>query len=99
MATRAAALQFSDEKLSADGFAALLFGALLDVIDDVANRLQLFGVLIRDFDGKLFLESHHQFHDVQGIRAQIFDERRLGRDLFGVDPELLDDDVFDLLLD
>jgi len=37
----------------------LLLGALFDVLGHVADRLQFFGVFIRDFDGKFFFKCHH----------------------------------------
>src|SRR5207248_11747397 len=87
-------------RLTCRGFPATgALRALFDVIDDVAHGLQFLRVLVRHFDGKFFFESHHQFHDVERISSEIFDERRLRRDLLRIHAELLDDDVFDFFLD
>ena len=40
-----------------------------------------------------------EFDDVEGIGPQILDKRSLRRDLLGIDPELFDDDVLNLLFD
>src|SRR2546421_10108853 len=78
--------------------AAARLGALFDVIDDVADGLQFFGILIRHFHGKFLFERHYQFHDIERIGAQVFNERCLRRDLLRIHPELFDDDVLDLFL-
>jgi hypothetical protein len=78
----------------------LLFGRFVfDVFNDVADRLQLFGVFIRYFDRKFLFKRHDQLDDIQRIRTQIFDERRRWCDLLWVHPQLLDDDVLNLLFD
>src|SRR6266403_1864576 len=77
----------------------LLLGALFDILDNVADCLQLFGVFIRDFDRKFFLKCHYQFDDIQRIRAQILNEGRLWRDLLRVDAQLLDNNVLNFLFD
>ena len=77
----------------------LLFGALFDILDHVSDCLQLFGVFVRDFDRKFFFKCHHQFDDIQRVRAQILNERGLWRNLLGVNAQLLDNDVFNFLFD
>src|SRR5690349_10407744 len=47
---------------------------VLDVLDDVADALELLGLLVGDFIPKFFLQRHYQFDRIQRIRAQIFDE-------------------------
>jgi hypothetical protein len=79
--------------------ALLLFRALFDVFNDVSDGLQFFRVLIRNLNGKFFFKGHDQFHNVERIGPQIFDERRLGRDLLGIYPQLFDNDVLDLFFD
>ena len=76
----------------------LLRGLLLDVFHHVTDGLKFFRVFVRDFDGKHFLEGHDELDGVERIGTEILDERRAGRDLLRVDAELLDDDVFDFLL-
>ena len=71
----------------------LLLAAFFNVLDDVADRLKFLGVFVGDLRAKLLFKSHHQFHRVEGVGAQIFDEFRLGRHLVGFDAELFDNDV------
>ena len=57
-----------------------VLGVLLDVLDRVADRRDLLGVLVGDLDVELLLERHHELHRVQGVGAEILDElRRRGR--------------------
>ena len=72
---------------------------LFDVAQDVAHRLKLFRVFVRNFDPELFLECHHELDGVQGISAQILHKLRFRSHLPRVDTKLLNDDVFDLFLD
>src|SRR6516162_1594140 len=59
--------------------ALLLF---LNVLDGIADRLDLLVVLVGDGDLERVLELHHQFHDVQRIGLEVVDERLVGRDFF-----------------
>lgn len=78
----------------------LLFARFFfDVFHHIADRLQLLRIFIRYFDGKFLFKRHHQLDDVERVRAQIFDKGRRGRDLLGVNAELFDNDVLDLLFD
>src|SRR5512140_3276038 len=70
----------------------------LDVGDGVLDLLDLLGVLVGDLDAEGFLEGHHELHGVERVGAEVVDEARLGLDLLGLDPELLDDDALDLVL-
>src|SRR5260370_5514700 len=74
----------------------LLLG--LDVVDGVLNGRDLFGVLVGNVQVERFLKRHHQFDDVERIGAQVIDKTRCGIDLRFIHAELLDDDLFDLLL-
>src|SRR5258708_18713386 len=76
-----------------------LAAALGDVVDGLVDGCDLLGILIRDFDFELLFEGHHQLDGVEGIGAQVIDERSLVRDLLLLDPQLLGNDGFDLLLD
>src|SRR5438046_7425792 len=81
------------------GFAATRrLGAFFDVVDHVADGLQFFSIFVWHFDGKFLFERHHQFHDIERIGAQVFDKRRLRRNLLRIHAELFDDDVLDLFL-
>ena len=77
----------------------LLFSTCFDIVDGVLDGGDLLGVLVGDVEVERFLKRHHQFDDIERIRAQVVDERRGGVDLALVDAELLDDDLLDLLLD
>src|SRR5260221_792495 len=74
-------------------------GVRLDVADSVADRMDLLGVFVADLDLERLLEGHDQLDGVKRISPEIVDERGFHRHLFGVDPELLDDDSLDLVLD
>ena len=49
----------------------------LDIVHHVLDRLDLFGILVRDLDAELVFHRHYQLHDIEGIRSEIVDERRL----------------------
>src|SRR6478672_11012385 len=66
---------------------------LVDIIDRVTNRGDLFCSVIRNFDSELFFECHHQLDDVEAVRAKIIDEARVLGDLVGFDAEMFDDDL------
>ncbi len=65
----------------------------LDVLDGLADGLNLLSRVVRDVDVELFFELHHQFDRIERIGAQVVDERRFGRDLFLVDAQLIGDDI------
>ena len=73
----------------------LLAANFLDVLDDIADALELLGLLVGDFVAELLFEGHHQLNGVERVRAQILDELGLGSDLVGIDAQLLHDDFFD----
>src|SRR4051794_23167361 len=75
----------------------LLLLKVFDVLDYITNALQLLGLFVRNFMAKLFFQRHDQFHGIERISTQILDELGVGRDLVGVNAELLDDDVLDSL--
>src|SRR5690606_8283979 len=64
------------------GSAAL--AVLLHVRDRVSDGPHLLGVLVGDVDPELLLERHHELDGVEGVGAQVLDERRLVRDLLGL---------------
>src|SRR6266516_7748470 len=79
---------------------ALLFRRfVLDVFDDVADRLQFLRVFVWHFYPKLFFKGHHELDDIERVCTQSLNERLLRCDLFRVHAELLDDDILDLLFD
>src|SRR6185295_3575647 len=99
---RAGGLKIVVERLAGCGerrwwWSVLVAGVALDICDrflDLADLLRLF---VRDLDAELLLESHHPLDDVERIGAQVVGEAGVGRDFVLVHPELLDDDVLDLL--
>src|SRR5271165_75211 len=76
-----------------------LFGPLFDITDDVADRLQLFGIFIRNFDRKLLLEGHHEFDRIKRVSAEILNEGSVRGNLLRIDPKLFDDDLLHLFFD
>jgi hypothetical protein len=71
----------------------------LDVFDNVSYALEFLGFLIRDFDGELFLKGHDEFHGIQGVGTEVFDEAGTKDDLLSIDAKLIDDDVTDFFFD
>src|SRR3954465_2409213 len=70
-------------------------GALLvgrDVVDGLADGLNLLGVLVGDLDPELVLELHDQLDEIQRVGVEVLLEGRLLRDLALVDTELLGQD-------
>src|SRR5512141_3415584 len=70
-----------------------LFLVRRDVLDHVVDGLDLLGLLVGDLDPELLLHLHHQFHDVEGVRPQVVDERRRVGDLVHVAFQLLRHDL------
>src|ERR1700722_10310670 len=75
-----------------------LVAALVDVLDGLLNRGDLFGVLVRNLDLELFFKSHHQLDGVERVGSEVVHEGRIVRDLFLFDAQLLGNDGLDLLL-
>ncbi len=61
--------------------AELLLAVLGDVVDRVFHGGDFFRVFVGDFNPKSLFKGHHQFHRVQGIRAQIVHKGSGGRSL------------------
>ncbi len=74
------------------------FDGLLDVVDGLADGLDLLRHVVGDVDVELLFEFHHQLDRIQGIRAQIVDERGFAGDLVLADAKLLGNDINDALL-
>src|SRR5713226_9458917 len=72
---------------------------LVQVLQRLSHGSQLLGFLVRNIDVEFLLEGHYQLHRVEAIRAQVLHEARFGGELVALDPQLLDDDVFDLLFE
>jgi hypothetical protein len=63
----------------------------------VADGAELLGVLVRDVDVELLLEFHDQLDDVEAVGPEILDEAGFVGELLTLHPELLLDDVADLV--
>src|SRR5579863_148745 len=75
-----------------------LFLLRLDVVDGVLHGDDLFGVLVGNIEVERFLERHHQLDDIERVGSEVIDETGSGVDLGLIHTQLLDDDLFDLLL-
>src|SRR5205809_3605780 len=68
------------------------WGALLvrgDVVDGLADGLNLLRVLVGDLDPELVLELHDQLDEIERVRVEVLLEGRVLCDLAVVDTELL----------
>src|SRR5207253_7164846 len=72
---------------------------LVQVLQRLPHRAQLLGLLVGDVDVELLLEGHDQLDGIEAVRAQVLHEARVGRELVALDPQLFDDDIFDLLFE
>jgi hypothetical protein len=81
----------------------LLASFLLDVGDNVTDGLEFFGVglgnLAFDLVLEFLFERHDELDDVERISAKIVQERCLGRNLFLVNIQLVNDDFLNALID
>src|SRR5258707_343141 len=64
-------------------------GVALDVLDRVADGVDLLGVLVADLDLERLLERHDQLDGVERVGPEVAHEGRFGLDLVRIDPELL----------
>src|SRR5216117_2528732 len=64
-----------------------------------ADGAEFLRLLVRDVDVEFLLEGHDQLDRVETVRAQVFHEARVGRELVALHAQLFDDDVFDLLFE
>src|SRR6478609_6135768 len=70
-----------------------------DVVDGLADGLDLLRVLVRDLDPELVLELHDQLDEVERVGVEVLLEGCLLRDVRLVDAELLGEDLLDPLVD
>src|ERR1051325_288183 len=77
----------------------LLPHLVVQVLQRLPHRAELLGFFVGDVDVEFLLERHHQLHGVEAVRAQVFHEARVGRQLVALDAQLFDDDVLDLLFE
>src|SRR5690242_16218529 len=74
------------------------FGVLLDVVYGVLHGADLLRILIRDFNVEGLFEGHDQLDCVQGVCPQIVHEGSSRRNLAFLNAQLLDDDLFYLVV-
>ena len=72
-------------------------GVRLDKLNRLLYRRDFFCFIVGDFRIKLLFKRHHQFNGVQGISAQIINERRVGSYLIFTDAKLFNDDFLDAI--
>lgn len=70
----------------------LLGCVFLDEVDGIANSLNLFSSIIRDFNVEFFFERHDQLDRVEGVSAQIVNKARAFLNFGFVNTEVLNDD-------
>src|SRR5919199_2222207 len=64
---------------------------LLQIVQRVLNRHNLFGIFVGNLDAELLLNRHDQLDEVQRIGIQVIRKRRARHDLCFVDAELFGD--------
>jgi hypothetical protein len=70
-----------------------------NVVDSQLNGGDLFRFFVRDFGLEFLFQSHNQLNGVQGVSAQVFNERSIVGDFFFLDAKLLSNDFLDALFD
>ncbi len=68
-----------------------------DVSKSILDGGDLLGILIRNLDAESFFKGHHEFHGIEGVRAQIIDEGCRRSDFRLIHTELFHNNLFDLL--
>src|SRR5687768_7289968 len=71
----------------------------LDVIDRLADGLDLLGLFVGDRELELILELHDQLHGIEAVGVEVVDEVRFAGDLALIDAHLLADDLDDFAFD
>src|SRR5512135_3303760 len=74
-----------------------LLGVPHDIVDGLADRGQLLGLVVGDIQPELLLEGHDQLDGVQGVGTEIVDEGRVLGDLLLTDAQLVGNDGPDFL--
>jgi len=70
------------------------FSILRDELDRVAERLDRFSRIIRNFDPEFLFERHHKLNSIQTVSTKIVDEACLLYDFVFFNAEMLYDDLF-----
>src|ERR1051325_4258576 len=72
---------------------------LVDIVISVPHTLNLLSILVGNLNAKLFFKTHHEFDRVQRVGAEVVDKSRIRRDLVLIHTQLVDDNLFYLVLD
>jgi hypothetical protein len=72
---------------------------LVDIVIRVPHTLDLLSIFVGNLDAKLFFKTHHEFDRVQRVGAEVVNESRVWRDFVLIDTKLIDDYLFNLVLD
>ncbi len=67
-------------------------GLCFEILDSLADRLNFFGLLVRDRHVEFFFEFHNEFHRVERVGAEVLDEVRFVRHFIFVYAQFVDDD-------
>src|SRR5207249_5862533 len=65
----------------------------------IPDRHDLLGRVIRDLAAEFLLERHHELDGIEAVGTQIVDKTGVFGHLRFVDAQMLDDDLFDPLVD
>ena len=74
-------------------------GLGVDVVDGVANSLDVRRVFVGDGESELFLELHDELDGVEGVSAEVVDEGGLHRDVLRLSLHVVTDKLDDALFD
>ena len=75
----------------------LLLG-VFDVLDDIADTLEFFGLFIGHFDAELLFQGHDELDGIERVRAEILDKLGFRSDLIRFYAQLFDDNIFNPLV-
>src|SRR5687767_3858585 len=92
--TKGAAWACTSAKGCPEKVVRLLLADLVDVFNDIAHALELFGFLVGDFMAELLLEGHDKLDGVERIGSEVFNELGIRGDLVGIHPKLLHNYIF-----
>ena len=72
---------------------------LFNVVISVAHALYFLCVFVRNFDAEFLFKTHHQLDRIQRVGAQVIYEARIWSDFIFINAKLINDDLFDFILD
>ena len=77
--------------------AALILLIILNVLDDIANGLDVLNLILGNLNAELVLDSHYQVNNVQRVRAKIVRDRGRFLNVSLLNVKLLGNQLFNLL--